>query len=484
MSRVAVLPPLVRKEIRALLPLWGGTIAVVAGAAAWRGGDLSGIGLFVYVAGSLAIGAQSVGQEYTYRTLPMLLAQPADRRRMFLVKFGAATALLLMLALVGSGLVLASETQSVRLPLVIVPVLCGLFLAPLVTMMCRSTLAGAILCAQALGVLWLMALAFAWFGLGIGPEVVEQLVLEQWATGAAVACPIAGFLSWRRFSALETTATTSTPLRLPWWHRRTPHVRRYSPLSTLIAKELHLQQLVFVVAALYVVIWTLLSVAQRHVPSWSTFPMGSVMLMYCVGLAIVIGALGSAEERQHGTFDVQSLQPVRALQQWAVKAAVSIGMALAFAVGLPMAANGVATLEGFQAGPSSVDIIVLVVVLTSSSLYVSSLCSSGVRALALWLPVGMAAAMFVQMLNGVIRWTTPQMASALMAFEQPTPPVVLAVRGLALGLVTSLLWLGYQNHTSSDRAPRRIAQQAALIAFVLAVGILLVRVTLTATAAR
>jgi ABC-type transport system involved in multi-copper enzyme maturation permease subunit len=484
MSRIAVLPPLVGKEIRALLPLWAGTVAALAGAAAWRGGDLSGIALFVYVIGALAIGAQSVGQEYTHRTLPMLLAQPVDRRRMFVIKFGAAAALLLMLAGVGTALVTMSQTQSVRYPFVIVPVLCGLFLAPLVTMMCRNTLAGALISAQAVGFCWLLALAIAWFGLGIGADAMEQLVLQQWVAGASVACPIAGFLSWRRFIALEATAATATSLRLPRWHKRTLRPRRHSPLRALIAKELHLQQLAFVVAGLYLVTWTLLSLAQRYVPSTSNFPVGGVMLMYCVGLAIVIGALGSAEERQHGTFDVQSMQPVSAVQQWMVKAAVTIGLSLAFAVGLPVAANGLAALEGFHSGPDMVDLVILVVVLTSSSLYASSLCESGVRALALWLPICLAVTMFVQMLNGIIQWATPQLVSATMAFGQPTPLVLVSVRGFALAVVTSLLWLGYRNHTACDRSLRRLAPQAAVMAMVVTAGILLVRLTVTATVGR
>jgi hypothetical protein len=329
----------------------------------------------------------------------------------------------------------------------------------------------------------LTALAIAWFGLGVGPDAVEQLVLGQWAAGAAIACPIAGFLSWRRFVALETTATMSASLRWPRWARREKRrgdVRRHSPLRALIEKELHLQHLAFVVAGLYLVIWTLLSLAQRHIPSWSTFPLGAVMLMYCVALAIVIGALGSAEERQHGTFDAQSLQPVRALEQWAVKVAVATSLSLAFAVGLPMAADGVASLKGFQTGPNVLDLIWLVVVLTSSSFYVSSLCGRGVRALTLCVPIGLAAAMFIEIVNGVLSRVAPQLVDAMMAAQQPTPLVLLAVRGSALALVTCLLWLGYQNHISADRSPQRIAQQAGVIALVAAGGVLLVRIALTA----
>ena len=73
----------------------------------------------------------------------------------------------------------------------------------------------------------------------------------------------------------------------------------------------------------------------------------------------------------------------------------------------------------------SADLAVLIVLLTASSLYISSLSSSGVRAMVLSLPIGMAVAYFVQMTG--------------------------AIRGLSLTLAPVLLWLAFVNHTSSER---------------------------------
>jgi hypothetical protein len=95
-------------------------------------------------------------------------------------------------------------------------------------------------------------------------------------------------------------------------------------------------------------------------------------------------------------------------------------------------------------------------------------------------PIGLAAAMFIEIVNGVLSRVAPQLVDAMMAAQQPTPLVLLAVRGSALALVTCLLWLGYQNHISADRSPQRIAQQAGVIALVAAGGVLLVRIALTA----
>jgi hypothetical protein len=96
MTRTAALSPVLSKEIRALLPFWAASMAALAGAFVWRAGNSLGIATFFYVAGSLAIGAQSVGQEYTYRTL--LLSQLADRRQLYLLKFAVSAVMLLTLA--------------------------------------------------------------------------------------------------------------------------------------------------------------------------------------------------------------------------------------------------------------------------------------------------------------------------------------------------------------------------------------------------
>jgi hypothetical protein len=281
MTRAAVLSPALSKEIRALLPLWGASVAALAAALVWwREGHLLDLGLFAYVVGSLAIGAQSVGQEYTYRTLPMLLSQPADRRRTYLLKFLVSAVMLLTLAAL-AGAVFADEwrPESSRFSVVFLPVLCGLFLAPLFTMICRSTLAGMILCGTAMVLTWLATLAIAWFGFGIDTEAAENLILGRWTLGMIVVCPVVGLLGWRRFRELEATDVASPALHLPRWLKSAQGARRRHPLRALAAKEVHLQQMAFVITGLNIIGWAILLLGQRYIPSWSTFPVGAVMLL-------------------------------------------------------------------------------------------------------------------------------------------------------------------------------------------------------------
>jgi len=484
MTRAAVWSPALSKEIRALLPLWGASVAALA-ALVWREGDLRDLGLFAYVVGSLAIGAQSVGQEYSYRTLPMLLSQPADRRRVYLLKFVVSAVMLLTLAaLAATMFAKVRHPDSARFPVVILPVLCGLFLAPLLTMICRSTLAGMILSGSVMALTWIVTLAIAWFGFGIEPETAEHLILGRWTLGVMVLCPLVGALGWRRFTGLEAIEAASPALQLPRWLRSAHGARLHSPLQALAVKEVHLQQLAFVVAGLYIIGWALSLLAQRYIPSWSTFPLGAVMLLYCMGLAIMIGALASAEERQHGTLDWQLLQPTPAWQQWMVKVGVTLGLALLFGVGLPVLLNQLTPLEGFRALRMTGDLTVLIVLLTASSIYISSLSGSGVRAMVLSLPIGMAVAFFVRMVSGALRWVTLELAGPLMASivtgavapssVDPADVVIFAALGFSLTLAPLLLWFGFVNHTSSERTVRRICQQVAAIALLITTGIVLV----------
>src|SRR4029453_6837051 len=94
----------VRKEIRALLPAWlACAAAIVAGGFLERREALSAA-VFAYVLGSVALGALSIGHEYTSRTLVLLLSQPAARQRLYLVKLGVLVPMLLSLGALASVL--------------------------------------------------------------------------------------------------------------------------------------------------------------------------------------------------------------------------------------------------------------------------------------------------------------------------------------------------------------------------------------------
>ena len=83
MSTLAHNLPVVTKEVRALLYIWGGCVLTVAAAVLLGDTIALAAGAMATYFGLITLGAQSFGHDYTYRTLPLLLAQPVDRRRIF-----------------------------------------------------------------------------------------------------------------------------------------------------------------------------------------------------------------------------------------------------------------------------------------------------------------------------------------------------------------------------------------------------------------
>ena len=146
MTRSQALSPLVAKEVRALLPLAGGTLAALAAAFTWRHRALAEVGVLAYVIGVMTIGAHAIGHEYTYRTLPFSLGQPIERWRMFAIKFAVVIAMLSVLGAIAAAIMTLPDFREPRpVAAALLPVLAGVCVTPLFTMLCRSTLAGAVL---------------------------------------------------------------------------------------------------------------------------------------------------------------------------------------------------------------------------------------------------------------------------------------------------------------------------------------------------
>ncbi|MBK9238846.1 MAG: ABC transporter permease subunit [Acidobacteria bacterium] len=179
------LPLQLRKELRELLPWWA---AIVAGMlACWvllqelppmlddRHFTPDGratvppasmvFGLFAYAGGAIALGALSLGQEYSHGTLSGLLVQPASRARLLLTKFAVLWPMLLGLAALAmtafaSDPWFGAENSGKLLMLCALPFACGLFLAPWMTMACGGPLAGAVFGGALPSLLWVVGSYF------------------------------------------------------------------------------------------------------------------------------------------------------------------------------------------------------------------------------------------------------------------------------------------------------------------------------------
>lgn len=464
MTSGSALAPLLVKEARALLPLWGAAMATLIIASVGLRRWPSDIAVIGYIGGVFALAAHAIGHEYGYRTLPIWLAQPAPRARLFAAKGLALATLLATLAAVAAMVFSADGVgagEAARM--VLLPILGGVFTAPLFTMWCRSTLAGAVLGPSAPMTFWVAVAVAAWWGAGVGVEQTAAWFLDQWVMVAAVACPPLAILTWHTFARMEAVDGPPAVLTLPRWMSRARGARRHSPWRALVAKEVHLQQMTIAITLLYGAIWALGVTLRQSMPSVVALPVEAVLLLYCLGLTVVIGALASAEERQLGILESQRLQPVGAAGQWAVKCAVALGLALILGLALPAAL--IATFVSGRASNTlgvSVELVLLVIVLTSSSLYLSSLTSSGVKAMAWSVPAGIGVSLFIQTMRSAVAVASTRLGAPLPSDQ--TEAWLLTARLLAVLVVPALLWFGFLNHTSADHPWRRTLAQLAILA--------------------
>ena len=482
MTRVMLLPFALTKEIRALLPTWLACMMVLVTVGMLGDPRLYALGLLVCGLGSVALGALSIGHEYTHRTLALLLTQPARRQRLLLTKVAVLTPMLLMIAALAWGAVLNPLQDFARgrrvwpsdwsaATVIVLPVLCALFLAPLLTMLCRSPLAGMVFTVVVPGLIGLVGELLAIARYGLDPSnapVAESFRLAVFWWGTAGVCALAAVSNWLLFQRLEAIEGRDAELELPrsWTDRSATSAAaapaRRHPVWLLMKKELRLQQMAFVVGGLYLLGWVTLSLLRHLIPGLGP-PLGAIAILYGGLLALLIGSLASAEERHVGTIEWQLLLPMATWRQWVVKAGMALALAVTLGIGWPdLLAYLHPSADDFHVNAWSAG---LVIALTVGSLYVSSLCTSGVKALLLSLPgsalvVGLLVPLWVSQAQAVVpsRHAAEQLKTWLSL-------------GLALGFLAMLLWFAMSNHRSGERGASRVWRQAIWMAGYLLIGV-------------
>ena len=399
MTSTAAERALAAKELRVLLPVWLAALGTVAAGFVSTEPRILIAGLLAYGIGSVALGALSVGHEYGYRTVGVLLAQPIARQRALSIKLGVLAPLLLILA-AAAWYAPFNTAELQRLSgwrhqsVVLVPFVVGLFVAPWLTMVSRSALGGVVFAGSLPGILTVCGnlAGMAWFG--IAHPDVEPFRARFWLGGMIILCILSAVMSWRGFMRLEALEGTGADVRMPGWFRPPPRPPARHPVWLLIRKELHLQQMTFVIVLLFAIGWSTLSLLKDTVPAFADAPLVPVTVIYLVLLSIVIGSLASAEERHLGVLQWQVLLPMAAWQQWMVKAGTALGLGLLFGVGVPILLNFVS--PEFDPGALWRQNARMALVLTAFSLYVSSLSTSGLRAMVAAFPIAVAAFALVQ----------------------------------------------------------------------------------------
>jgi len=497
----------VGKEVREVAGMWlfamFSAVAVVAGAL----GNAEGIVLLGTLMSALLMiimGAAVFGHEFAYRTVSLLLVQPVPRavlwrRKMAVLAVAVGTVLTLLM--IGAALVSFDRGRELLVPLAIIGLggaVGGLLVAPWYTLACRSTLAGAVftLAMPAAAFLIGFLASLARFGSESEwqPEAVEFRMLVSVLLIAAQ-CLAGPFLAFRWFRRLEGIDTSGQALHLPRWS-----VWRQSPARPAragsgwwrrtVAKELRLQTPSLIVAGILVLAsGTVLGARLAWPEARGTIEwLEMVTAFYMFSVALLVGALACAEDRQTGTMLWHLVLPASAAQQWVAKTGVAIVLSLALAVGIPwlvsavQAAAGVPPIferygSGFYAAMAVQTLCVCCV-----GLYMSSMAPSGLRAVLWALPVAiLIAAITLTLAENAsahpdwLNLIEPARDRTSGVWAEPANLAAFARIGLVLaGVLLAVLACGYGHYRRLDASVGRVLwHMAALAACILAGGIIL-----------
>lgn len=463
---------MIQKEFRALGPTWLAlAAALTATTVDYVHPSLRALGAPVYFIGAVALGAQAIGHEFSHRTLAMLLTQPVSRQRTLLVKLGVLASLLVALCGVAAvALPFLRVHQPYNAAVIFMPVLLGLFVAPWLTMTARSSLAGTVFPVALVG---MTMVAGAWLGVrryGYTREVDTFRVAFMWWTMGAL-CAVSAAMTWWTFMRLQITDGMGAGLEISTARTAarssTATFTRRNPLWLLLMKELHLQQLALVMAAVYLAGYLVMVFAFDSRSNAVGDSLTALTIFYGGVLAMLIGALASAEERQLGTHEWQQLMPMAAWQQWTVKAGTAIALALALGIGLPLLLMSLLPPEQVawtrRGSPFAKPItFILITIATTGSLYVSSVTRSGLWALMISLPVAFGVSIFFSWVGAPIERAVR--AGGLLSPLQlwlPAPAGNAVFLAVLAALLLMVLRFGLANHRSSERSVSRISQQVA-----------------------
>jgi hypothetical protein len=479
-------PALVWKEVRGLGPTWLIAAALLVAVGFIETGldtvldvqqprtGARQLTVLFYVGACALLGALSIGQEFTDRTLAGLLAQPAARSSVLLHKLGVVAAMLLALGGLAwayglTPLAVARAWPELsptgRVLVTVLPVLGGVLLPPCLTLLTRSALAG---CVFSIALLLPMLIgsqaAVSWlYGDAATLAQANTRILDIFVHTMLAVVVLSALLMWRLFMRLEAIEGRGLELHLPAWLFK-PRVHLAAARSArsvwqqMLGKELHLQQITFVVSGLYVAAWlAVVLVGESLFPTRRAGYMTVATLLHAGAIPLLAGSLASAEERQLGTLGWQVLLPIAAWRQWAVKAAVVLVLSLGLAIGVPAILYAL-----FASGLGPVRLgwppAAAIAAVATVSLYASSLSTNGVRALLAASLPAIVGVVFVATWMPVA-WDLPNAAWAVLY-------------AASAAVFAWLLWLGMKNHGSAERGAKRVLKQVAALGAVAVVAVL------------
>lgn len=386
---------LVRKELRSILPPWllAMALAILPVWLAWpgeRGIYAGNPGYLVYAPfalGVLLLSLTPFGQELSWGTFSVLLAQPVSRTRIWRVKtLMLAVALLLVFAalFISARLRLESVIETAKNTF-----WRGLLSRPggdptLELMMADTRhrvlldlleIGGLGALAGFAGGLWTTLLfrqvsAAFWFTLlvptGLGLLVSQVLGGFSDTTAFAATCGVLGLYSvagviWARklFQDVEDTQWTGGVVSLPAWRGRAAGERQGAarrerhPLSALLKKEFQSQYVNLLLAAglalLHLAVLVVRRLSAGYLETHRTLAMTleTLPILWLV-MPLLVGSVAIAEERKLGTLEALSCLPVSRRKQFGLKFVLALGLGLLLGAVAPLGIEWLGTQFGLR----------------------------------------------------------------------------------------------------------------------------------------
>jgi len=451
--------PLLRKEIRLVLPAWG-LAMVLAAVPAWLfwpapyGLMAPAPGLLVFVSfaiGALLLGIAPFGQELSSGMFSIFLAQPMPRNRVWLLKTAVLT-MALGIALVTFCLSIHFRMESLletmkstawrnafsrqETPEQIL----NLISEARRTAWIQSALIGGLAVAAAIGGgLWTTLFfrqisAALWFALLV-PTGLTLLTLKIFGNASNPVLALGMILvlggysivgyGWARklYLRAQDTQWTGGVIALPDWLSRSnsataaqPSGRR-RPIRTLIRNELQANHINFLLAAGLLVLHLSVLVLRRLSGDYLAEHRNLAMALESVpilwlAMPLMIGSIAVAEERKLGTMEALLCLPTARRTQFAIKLIITLFLgvflggivpitleALGQMLGLPANAGSMA----FNFGILSFEQVPLLGAagLSLCSFYSSTLTRNTLQAMGAGLTVGMVAFFTIEVLGGI-----------------------------------------------------------------------------------
>lgn len=209
-------------------------------------------------------------------------------------------------------------------------------------MITRNALGGCALtffCPQLLLILGIVTLKLA----GVHDPVIEGRIILSYALAVGLLYPSLTYLAgWRLFERLEDAAPIRRDLALPdsWSRYFASLATRLLPekrgiMTSLICKELRLQQPAFATAAVLVGIWLAFFGVWVFRPAIGSALMVVPPFVLYLVIPILSGCVSTAEERSLGIHDWHLTLPVTARRQWFVKVLAALSLNVVLGLLLP-----------------------------------------------------------------------------------------------------------------------------------------------------